>query len=57
MGGLFRFRAEVEDGSQTTVVLLVAACPVSGNTGSASRVLGLILKTPKSSYYFTHFRG
>ena len=57
MGGLFRFRAEVEDGSQTTVVLLVAACPVSGNTGSAPRVLGLILKTPKSSYYFTHFRG
>ena len=53
---LFRLKAKVEDSSQTTVLLLVAACHMSSNLGGASCVLGLILKTLKSSY-FTHFES
>lgn len=53
---LFRLKAKVEDSVQTTVLLLVAACHMSSNLGGASCVLGLILKTLKSSY-FTHFES
>lgn len=53
---LFRLKAKVEDSSQTTMLLLVAACHMSSNLGGASCVLVLILKTLKSSY-FTHFES
>ena len=53
---LFRLKAKVEDSSQTTVLLLVAACHMSSNLGGASCVLDLILKTLKSGY-FTHFES
>ena len=53
---LFRLKAKVEDSSQTTELLPVAACHMSSNLGGASCVLGLILKTLKSSY-FTHFES
>ena len=51
-----RLKAKVEDSSQTTVLLLVAACHMSSNLGGASCVLDLILKTLKSGY-FTHFES